>query len=137
MSQFHSEYFTIDEAFDVPPGFSLFGRSPDPNTPWPQPGETIEMRSPDGKIIQAQVLQIDQDILQIPGANPAARAVLIPRQSVSISSLAGFKVFHSPHQQHSPQSALTQSRKFPIALIWLLVVLIAIIAAAALLYSLR
>jgi hypothetical protein len=137
MSQFHSHYFTIDEAFDVPIGFSLFGRSPDPNTPWPQPGETIEMRSPDGKIIQAQVLQIDQDILQIPGANPAARAVLIPRQSVSIASLAGFQVFHSPHQQHSPQSAMLQSRSFPLPLIWLLAILMAIIAAAALLYSLR
>jgi hypothetical protein len=139
MSPANLEYFTIEEAVKIPIGLSLFGRAPAPDTPWPQPGEVIELRGPNAANIQVQILSVEQSILDIPGANPAVRTVLISRDSVQNASLAGFhvaacpKVSYAMQQQLERQSAEANSRQIP-TLLWRLVGILAGAIVAFMLY---
>lgn len=93
-----SEYFVIIEAYEAPPGIVLLGHSARADTPWPEPGEVVELVAPDGKRVQIKIAEIDQSAKEIPGANPLTRLVLISRHSVQSLALENFRV--RPH--HGP-----------------------------------
>ena len=84
MSQEHGYYFSVEDVFEIARGVVLIGRAVSADTPWPEPGEAVQLRQPGGASRTVTILDVDKSLTRSCFSDGSAnRGILIARDAVS------------------------------------------------------